>query len=199
MWLIFSIFDMNQTAMEDLYNEYLERLQSQEVFTYTGTLDGELIASLLQLSDSKLKEQQANIRKKKNVINILIECLQNIYYHMDTQYQNDRQLQQCLVKMGIRDGDCLIYTGNHIPNREVEQLRKRLEVMKPMNAEELHAHYLDKLDGGQLSEKGGAGLGMIRIFREAGQQVSYHFRTVSEDFSFFTLAVRVSNINHKSN
>ena len=60
-----------------------------------------------------------------------------------------------------------------------------------MNAEELKTYYREVLSSNELSEKGGAGLGIIDLVRKSGNKIEYRFDTVNEQFSFFSMIVNM--------
>lgn len=179
--------------MKSLYKDYTEARTHSNVLTYTGSLNGEMIASLLQLLDSKLRQEQVARRPHKNIINILIECLQNIFYHTEKDKSGKKDGKECIFIFGRNEDHYFIKAGNYILNDQVEALKARLDKIKPMNPSELHSYYLEVLDKGELSAKGGAGLGMIRIFRESNQSVSYDFTKVDDQFSYFSMEVTVNH------
>jgi len=43
-----------------------------------------------------------------------------------------------------------------------------------------------------MSDKGGGGLGMIDIARKSGQKLDFNFLPVNNNFSFFSLNIKVS-------
>jgi hypothetical protein len=55
--------------------------ESNLAFAYRGRMNGDAIGSLLQLAESRLKAMQPVQKRKKNVLNVLIEGMQNMYYH----------------------------------------------------------------------------------------------------------------------
>lgn len=174
--------------MKEVYEEFKTMHEDNIIFSYNGSLNGELIASLLQLSDSKLKELDIPLKRKKNVINILIECLQNILYHTDGLEGDEKD---CLLLIGVEDDDIVLIAGNQALASKTLKLKEKLKKIKSLSAPELHEYYLETLDSGLLSDKGGAGLGMIRMFREAEGNVDYTFKEIENGKEFFSLEIRV--------
>lgn len=175
--------------MVNIYHQFQMMQQNHLIVSYNGSLDGELIAALLQLSDAKLKEQQLATRKKKNIINILIECLQNIFYHSESEIAS---LKECILMLGRDNDSYYIYTGNYLRTEKALQLKTKLDKINPLSKEELHELYLATLDSGQLSAKGGAGLGMLRIIRESGQKLEYTIHPANAEYSFFSLQIKIA-------
>lgn len=165
------------------------------ILSYCGTLTHELMTAFLQLADSKLKELQASKKKQKNIINVLIECLQNVMFHGDAASDPEtdaEHFESCLVALGHETGEFYIYAGNFLSPDSAQHLQAKLERMLPMTSEQLHSLYLNQLSTGEISHKGGAGLGIIRILRESNQQIAYSFREITEEASFFSLQVKIS-------
>ena len=62
-----------------------------------------------------------------------------------------------------------------------------------MSKEELKEFYKKTLNNGQMSKKGGGGLGMIDIARKTGEKLDYNFLEIDNKVSFFTLNIKISN------
>jgi hypothetical protein len=165
------------------------------MLSYCGTLTHELMTSFLQLADVKLKDLQATKKKQKNIINVLIECLQNAMFHGDVENPADdagQAYKSCLVALGHETGEFYVFAGNYLSVKSASSLQEKLNRMLPMTSEQLHDLYLHQLSTGEISAKGGAGLGIIRILRESNQQIAYSFREISKEASFFSLQVKIS-------
>ena len=52
--------------------------------------------------------------------------------------------------------------------------------------------YKRQIKDGRLSEKGGAGLGLIDIARKTGETLNYQFLPLDEDNYFFILKVEIN-------
>ena len=94
--------------------------------------------------------------------------------------------------MVIRNEDTYyVQTGNYIDKSIVNQLQERLEKINSLDKEGLREYYRETLDNGSVSSKGTAGLGMIDIARKSGNKLEYEFLEVDEEFSFFSLNVKI--------
>jgi hypothetical protein len=74
----------------------------------------------------------------------------------------------------------------------VEELKSKIDFINAMNGDELKAEYRKTLYKGDMSDKGGAGLGIIDIARRSGEKINYNFKQVDEYYSFFSLEVKIS-------
>jgi hypothetical protein len=119
--------------MASVFDQYQMMRTHHLIFGYRGTLTNDLITSLLQLSDSKLKELKTPFRKKKSIINILIECLQNILYHSESFHDGLFSGHHCLFLLGKRESDYFIQIGNFIDNTQMTDLRSKLDYLNTLD------------------------------------------------------------------
>ena len=73
----------------------------------------------------------------------------------------------------------------------MEDVTSKIDYINSLNRDELKAYYKEILNNGELSEKGGGGLGLIDIAKKSRNKLQYSFREIDEDYSFFTLTVKI--------
>jgi UDP-N-acetylglucosamine pyrophosphorylase len=94
--------------------------------------------------------------------------------------------------IGKLDNKYSIFTGNYILNENIHGLKTRLDEVNSLNKEELKEYYKKVLNNGEMSLKGGGGLGMIDIARKTGEKLGYNFLEIDNKVSFFTLNIKVT-------
>ena len=166
------------------------------MLSFKGDITSELLTSILQIMESKLDNLQEEPKVKKKVYNVLVECLQNLYHHMDqvafTENDNEIVSRSAIFMIGKVENEYSIITGNYILTSNVENLRTKLEKINAMTKEELKEYYKAVLNNGEMSMKGGGGLGMIDIARKTGEKLNFNFSPVDDKFSFFSLNIKIS-------
>lgn len=178
----------------DVYGFYSKMQRNNIMLSFKGDITSELLSSILQIMENKLDNIQEAPKIKKKIYNVLVECLQNLYHHMDEHapVQNNRARSAVFLIGKGNDGSYFIITGNYIKVENIEGLKNRLEEINKMDKEQLKDYYKQVLNNGQMSEKGGGGLGMIDIARKTGQKLEFYFLPVDESYSFFTLNIKIS-------
>ena len=73
----------------------------------------------------------------------------------------------------------------------VQSLQSKIDKVNSLSKEELAVYYREVLSSNELSEKGGAGLGIIDLARKSGNKIAYEFNAVDGNFTFFTLIVTI--------
>lgn len=182
--------------MIDIFDFYNKMERSNVMLSFKGDITSELLTSILQIIESKLDNMQEDPKVKKKVYNVLVECLQNLYHHMDeldghTVSGNDNT-RSAIFMIGKVSNQYQIITGNYIKIDNVSPLKKRLDEINKLSKEELKDYYKEVLNNGEMSQKGGGGLGMIDIARKTGQKLDYSFLAVDEQFSFFCLNIKIA-------
>jgi len=179
--------------MLDIFDFYDKMERNNILLSFKGDITSELLTSILQIMESKMENMQEEPKLKKKVYNVLVECLQNLYHHMDeTTETGSERARSAIFMIGKQGADYNIITGNYIMNENVNGLKKRLDDVNALSKEELKDYYKQVLNNGEMSLKGGGGLGMIDIARKTGQKLHYNFMAIDDKFSFFSLNIKVS-------
>jgi hypothetical protein len=69
---------------------------------------------------------------------------------------------------------------------------KRLERVRSLNDADLKKEYLEVLSNGELSKKGGAGLGFITIDLKSNNNIELEFQPLNNEYSLFSMAAKVT-------
>jgi len=164
------------------------------LLSFKGEITSELLTSILQIMENKMDNIKEEPKIRKKVYNVLVECLQNLYHHMDEVAEKDKDnIRSAIFTIGKVGDTYIIITGNYILNENINGLKNRLDEVNALNKEELKEYYKKVLNNGEMSLKGGGGLGMIDIARKTGEKLEYNFLEIDNKVSFFTLNIKISN------
>jgi hypothetical protein len=182
-----------QDAMVDVFDIYDKMERNNILLSFKGDITSELLTSILQIMENKMDNMQEEPKMKRKVYNVLVECLQNLYHHMDDVSEMDTDKNRSAIFMiGKISNVYTIFTGNYIANENIHGLKSRLDEVNSLTKEELKEHYKKVLNNGEMSMKGGGGLGMIDIARKTGEKLDYNFLEIDNKVSFFTLNIKVT-------
>ncbi|MGZ3883542.1 MAG: SiaB family protein kinase [Bacteroidia bacterium] len=177
-----------------LYSWMKECEKENIILCFQGDFNQELVNAILVLTERGPDIQNSTTVVRARVFSILVECMQNIRkYGASNPISND--LKPGIVIVCLKDGNYTLKTGNFITNAEVPNLKSQLDKIKSMNKEDLKEHHKKVLAETQLSEKSGAGLGLISIGRKS-DGFSYIFRTIDEGISFYSLDIQIQNVTN---
>ena len=162
------------------------------LLSFKGVVTGDLLTSVLQIMESKMTYLEESPKMKKKVFNVLVECLQNLYHHIDEETENKNLESKSALFVIVKEGtNFYIKTGNYIDVNSARDLKSKLDIINGMEKEELRLYYQQTLSDGALSNKGTAGLGMIDIARKSGNKLEFEFLPINDDYLFFCLNVKI--------
>lgn len=162
------------------------------ILSFKGEINSDIITMVLQIMESKLDEVQEKGTVKKRIFNILVECMQNLYHHAESEDLEDTSRRAAMLELFFDNEFYYITSGNYIKNEDVKKLKDRIDRVNSLDKEDLRAYYREILDNNRISNKGGADLGMIDMAKKSGQKLNYEFTKVNDKVSFFGLKVKIA-------
>jgi predicted DNA-binding transcriptional regulator len=134
----------------------------------------------------------------RRIYTAAVELLDNIMKHSivnDVEEDTDLIIE-FPAKFYLKKVDNLfvMYSGNIILNKCIESLKTKIEVLQSLKAVNLNHLYKKKLLTAEISDKGGAGLGLIIIARLSGKKIKFDFEKINDKFSYFALQIEFQNI-----
>jgi hypothetical protein len=181
--------------MIDAYNIYNKMEKNNILLSFKGDITSALLTSILQIMEHKMDNMNEEPKTKKKVYNVLVECLQNLYHHMDDATNEFGDKNRGAIFMIAKNKETYnIITGNYILKEKINGLQSRLDEVNSLTKEQLKDYYKSVLNNGEMSLKGGGGLGMIDIARKTGEKLEYNFLEIDNKVSFFTLIIKVKQL-----
>ncbi len=180
--------------LENIFSIYQAMEESGIILSFKGDITSDLLTSVLQIMENRLESFQEEPKIKKKVYHVLVECLQNLYHHMEEipSYINGKD-RSAIFMIGKTEEGYSILTGNYILNTNVAGLKQRIDDINKLTKDELKEYYKQVLTNGEISMKGGGGLGIIDIARKSGEKLAYEFLPISNNISFFILKIKITN------
>ncbi len=179
--------------MDATYDKFRKMNGDNIMLSFKGEITSEIISMVLQIAENKLEAVDEKGSTKRKIFNILVECLQNLYHHAAIDTTNNKKTSQkiALLELWFENNYYYILTANYIKNENVANVKNKLDKINSLSKEELRDFYREILDNDQISEKGGAGLGMIDIARKSGEKLEYNINKVNDELSFIDFKVKI--------
>ena len=179
-------------SIDNVYNNSIKAIQDASgklLLTYLGEMKPDTITNLSEKAESKLFEISAAKKNIKNIFNILIEGLQNIKNHGEFSPQNN---QISFFHMYDMKDSFICNFSNLIDNKYIEKISKNIDHLNTLERPELKTLYLETLTNGQISEKGGAGLGIIIMAMKSKNKIDYKTFSIDDNLSMLSLNIKVT-------
>ena len=173
-----------------VYDIYKQMKANDINLVYEGEITHEITKAFTSLAEKKLESEQESSSVQRKVFHVMVECLQNISKHADTEHRSPYG-KRGIFMIYQGENEYSVITGNMVENNKKKGLEELLEKINSMTKEELNNLYKKQIREGALSDKQGAGLGFIDIARKTGEKLEYHFIDVDENYSFFILTTKI--------
>ena len=179
-------------SIDNVYNSSIKSIQDSSgklLLTHLGEMKSDTITNLSKKVESKLFEISAAKKNIKNIFNILIEGLQNIKNHGEFGPKNN---QISFFHMYDLENSFFCDFSNLVYNNSIEKISKNIDHLNTLERPELKALYLETLTNGQISKKGGAGLGIIIMAMKSKNKVEYKTFSIENNLSILSIKVKVT-------
>ena len=163
------------------------------LYEYAGAVDKQVVLGTLPEIETILDTIGVPKQKKRRVVNIAIETLQNLQLHSYQAKGDPYQIQPHFL-VAKNNGFLSITIGNLIAVDEKELLEDKLRKINSLNDEEIKFLYgvIMKQTVVKFSTKGGAGLGLIDMKKKSGNALDYCFQDVDGKVCYFCLKINVA-------
>lgn len=122
----------------------------------------------------------------------MVEALQNIPKHQ-AKITPDLSTEKGLFLIQHFREKYYITTGNIIFNENIEDIRSRIAIVNSLDSDGLKAYYKQQLISGSISDKGGAGLGLIDMARKSENKLFFDFKELTEELSYFYFRICIDS------
>lgn len=162
-------------------------MEDRLMFVYRGAVTTKNSVSLLSLLEKEMLNSEFGLSGRKRLFMFVLESLQNVSRHINSS----EHACLSLVVYSKNDSGYTVTTGNIIHADEEPVLREQLVILNKLAKDELRALYREKLATTRISEKGGAGLGLIEMARSTGNRLDFDFIRVNDRLLYFVLSKSV--------
>ncbi len=148
---------------------------------YRGNFDDIFTDKLITLADHDFEK-----KAKKRISFLMSESFQNIIRHGDNELGNKKD-----SLFGVRAISPFshIFSSNPISEKDKLFLEERLNVINKLNKEQLKMLYTKVLEDGALSNKGGAGLGLIEMAKKSQKPIQTDFKEFEDHTYAFSMQI----------
>jgi len=163
--------------------------KKEVLISHYGPLSYEEIGYLLNKMTAILDRYAFGITVKKKVYAAMVESLENIYKHQDLIEGNSNYLPK--FSLQLDDKYICLTVSNSVIKTKTSLLKGRLDKVNLLDKNGLKDYYKEIILSGNVSQKGGAGLGIVNIAKVTENKLEYTFEDIDSQYSYFTLKIKV--------
>jgi len=174
----------------DHYTRTFEEVQIHKrvLISFFGHFSQSRVNQLLEKMEADLALLNESKRSAKRVFSITVEGLQNIKLHghktLDGHLLGVFMLSYNKKEYDLRFGNLISEAGKNLLEKEIKKINL-------MSADELKEYHKEVLFNGDISIKGGAGLGLIITAMKSSDKMFPEFYKLSDDLYFYNLHVSI--------
>ncbi|PID90339.1 MAG: hypothetical protein CSA97_03425 [Bacteroidetes bacterium] len=176
--------------IKSISNIYDEMTSNGFSLVYIGEFSHDITKVFTSMTETELTKKGEEKAISRKVFRVMVETLQNMSRHSDELSAS--KIGNGLFVIGRKDDIYYIITSNKVNHEHRANLESAIESVNQASPEELKQMYKEQMVNGELSQKGGAGLGLIDIRRKTGAPFEYQFLPLSQDCYFFILKTEIN-------
>ncbi len=180
-----------------IFSLFKDMIRYKINYGYRGLFTRAVTDGLIHFAQSIFNVSGIQKRTKKRAFYILVECVQNITRHQELPDSEIAESDGIFLIQSAGE-QFNISQGNMIQNDNISSLEQKLEEVNELDPEDLNVFYKKKLRDTAISDKGGAGLGLIEIARKSGNKIDYKFQKIDDHYSFFFMDTLISDPSVKN-
>ncbi len=156
-------------------------------FSFIGHLNEQKLEVLLVEVKRFLENNIDDLRIKRRVYIVAVEALENIFRHTDSELRKQNKIK---FSIKFENNSYILEFVNLVFCKNSEKIKKILFNIKNKSKEEIKELYKATITKAQISQKGGAGLGLIEIAKISDNNIDYKFKDIGADICEFILEVK---------
>ncbi|GEM_PF-84879 len=182
--------DSHTKAIYPVYNLFMDH---QIELVYHGSIDSDIADALINIFEHFLYNKDAPVKIQKRAFYILVEALQNVVRHQAMPNPPPSGGSPASLLFQYLNGHFVFTLKNLVNDERIPEITKKIDSLNALDKNELNKHYKKILKNEVLSDKGGAGLGLIEIARKSENIISYEFLKAEKGLSWFFFSILVAD------
>jgi hypothetical protein len=173
----------------------LERLMADNnvFFIWSAHISPDVEKEVLTFTETKLEEEDIEMNIRRRVFSVLVEILENVARYSPGK-DPEKQHGMPVAMIRLEEDVYSITTGNLIRNERVDDLKEKLEIINKYDKTGLKELFRSSLSAQDIRSEGTGNMGLIDMARKSGSKLVYQFEQVNEFYSYYTLTVKVEEI-----
>lgn len=159
-------------------------------FAYSGEFHDQHTGRLIEIGEAAMEGNSVARGARQRLAYVMVEAYQNIIRHRARLPDVlARAHGRSLFLLRVHGGAQQVIAMNPVPVGERAGLEEGLAGLVGLDPVGLKERFLNKLSQEGMSERGGAGLGLIEMARRSGQDLKHRITALDQDHLLFLLQV----------
>ena len=186
-----NIIDRCNAQFQEVFSSYGESPEGKVTVSHFGEFSQDLVNSLTISIENAMVDSGDKKSTVKRMFSVLVEGLQNIRIHGE----RDEDGTQVSFLIILQQVDTYKITfGNLIETKNIAKVKKLVDFLNSSDLTTVKQHYMEVLSNGNISNKGGAGLGFITMALKTKHSIETTEVEVSSDLSCLTVELTLDRL-----
>ena len=186
---------LNASFIKSVLTIWDEMANSGTNLVYMGQFNQEITKTFTKMAESDMDRNDEDRAVKRKVYHVMVETLQNLNKHSDEMSEGKTEgfdlIGNGMFMIGKKGDTYYVITANKVSEDKCMDLQLAVDQVNYSSKEELKEMYKQQIKGGSISDRGGAGLGLIDIARKTGEKIEYQFLPYHENNMLFIMKVEI--------
>jgi hypothetical protein len=183
---------LNVGFIKSVLNIYDEMSENGISIVYLGEFHHQITKMFTSMAEENMDRKDEEKSLIRKVYAVMVETLQNMAKHSD-EITDKYNIGRGLFMIGKKDDSYYIITSNKVTGEKKKDLEIAIKQVNSASKDDLKEMFRKQITEGRLSDKGGAGLGLIEIAKRTKNKLVYQFLPLEDDDSyFFILKVEIN-------
>ncbi len=183
------------SAYYNFIKEYHGKFGDQEVyFEHVGNISQDTTKDFSKKLEEKLLTDGVESKVIRKIYHAVVESLQNVMRHAHDTESGAPQGSDASEGGFIISGSemkLMVSTCNAIPTDAVEKVKSMIDYFNSLDEAQIKEEYKKMVKEARISDKGGAGLGLIDMIKKTKNKIKYHFEEINDNCSLIILTSSV--------
>ena len=162
------------------------------VKSYEGKVDQKIVKDFTEEIEQYFNLPENAFKGSRKVFHVMVEMLQNIGKHSLTKNEKKPNIGEGVFVLASENDNFYIRIGNIAKTEDIKKVIAKIDEFNPLNPDEIKLKFKELIKASRISDKGGAGLGLIDIIKKTKNKMAYHNIEVNSNNSFFIQQALVS-------
>lgn len=185
-------FHGDESAFRGKTVAQLERLLAENnvYLIWSGHFSPDVGKEVLSFTETKLSEEDVDSVLRRRVFSILVESLENVAKY-SPGLEPEEKFGMPVAMIRLTGGVYSVTTGNLITNDNIGALKEKLDKINDCDKPCLKELFKQALMEQSIQSDSTGNMGLIEMAKKSGNKLQYQFDKVNDQYSFFTLTIRV--------
>ena len=171
----------------DLVKKINEKMISHQfVVSYMGTFNQELLKSLINITEKKLKHLEEDRTVKNKIFHFMIECVQSICKIDDEETTTNN----FLFLIGKKGNEYVLHSGGVFSISETTVLIDQINIVNSLNNEEVKEKYLVELK--QKQNENSLLLSLLDLAKRTKSKIDFVVQKINDQSNFLSFKTSIS-------